>query len=76
MLTRNDAVNAKEAMEDTRNLEVPLRVSISPPSFTYIRENAANIENIDTMGCGIRPKRLQRLLHWCQHYSYQQAYRG
>lgn len=27
MLTRKDAINAKDATEDTRNLEIPLRVS-------------------------------------------------
>lgn len=27
MLSRKDAVSAKEATEDTRNLEIPLRVS-------------------------------------------------
>lgn len=34
MLTRKDAVNAKESTEDPRNIEIPLRVSDSGLYYT------------------------------------------
>lgn len=75
MLSRNDAMAAKEGMERYKSTEMQLRVSDNRSTawHMYLGPNLLHslTPNLtDPVGCRFWTPRLQRLPDWHQHHSY------
>lgn len=67
MISRNDAISARDGMESYRAGDMQLRVSLT--SFGFFSCSILTHNCTDSMGCRIRSPRLQRLPDRRQHYS-------
>ena len=75
MLSRNDAMAAKEGMERYKSTEMQLRVSDNHSIHWDIRLALKSLHSLtqyltDPVGSRFWTPRLQRLSDWHQHHSY------